>query len=325
MSEAVLVTGGAGYIGSHVCKALAAAGYLPVTYDDLRTGHAELVKWGPLEIGDVAVGARVAAVVRQYNISACMHLASSAYVGESVAYPDRYWRNNVVGGALLVDALVQSGVRQIVFSSSCAVYAEQALGTLTEASVKAPINPYGHSKLAMEWLLADRAAAGDLDYVALRYFNAAGCDPDGETGEWHEPETHIIPLLLDVALGRREAFNVFGADWPTADGTCIRDFVHVVDIANAHLLALRALRSGLRAEAVNLGSGSGFSVRQVHAVCEQVTGRKIPLVDQPRRAGDAAALVASADRARQVLGWQPSMPELTDMVTSAWRWMQSRR
>ena len=325
MREAILVTGGAGYIGSHVCKALAAAGYLPVTYDDLRTGHAELVKWGPLEVGDVADRARVTEVVKSYRITACMHLASSAYVGESMTHPERYWHNNVVGGALLVDALVQSGVREIVFSSSCAVYGEVALGTLTEESPKAPINPYGHSKLALEWLLADRAAAGALDYVALRYFNAAGSDPEGETGEWHEPETHIIPLLLEVALGRRDAFAIFGDDWPTADGTCIRDFVHVVDIAAAHLLALAGLRSGLRAEAVNLGSGSGFSVRQVHAVCEQVSGRPIPLIARPRRSGDAAALVAANARARALLGWQPSYPELTDMVASAWRYMQQAK
>ncbi|MGE3298352.1 MAG: UDP-glucose 4-epimerase GalE [Porticoccaceae bacterium] len=324
MSKAVLVTGGAGYIGSHVCKALAAAGYLPVSYDDLRTGHAELVKWGPLELGDVADGARVAAVVDKYAIGACMHLASSAYVGESMTHPERYWHNNVVGGCLLVDALIASGVRHVVFSSSCAVYGEPDSGVLTEQTAKAPINPYGRTKLAMEWLLADRAAAGALDYVALRYFNAAGCDPDGETGEWHEPETHIIPLLLDVALGRRDAFSVFGTDWPTPDGTCIRDYVHVADIAAAHLQALAALQSGMRSDAINLGSGSGFSVRQVHAVCEQVTGRNIRLIDQPRRAGDAAALVASNGRARTVLGWQQHYSELADMVASAWRWMQAR-
>lgn len=324
MTEAVLVTGGAGYIGSHVCKALAAAGYLPVSYDDLRTGHAELVKWGPLERGDVADQARVIEVVARYRVTACMHLASSAYVGESMTYPERYWENNVVGGSRLVAALVQSRVRHMVFSSSCAVYGEATDGALTEQTHQAPINPYGHTKLAMEWLLADRAAAGALDYVALRYFNAAGCDPDGETGEWHEPETHLIPLLLDVAAGKREVFTIFGSDWPTVDGTCIRDFVHVADIAQAHLLALAALQTGMRSDAVNLGTGHGFSVREVHRVCEQVTGRSIPLIEAPRRPGDAAALVASAGRAQQVLGWQQSLPELSAMVETAWRWMQLR-
>lgn len=324
MKPAVLVTGGAGYIGSHVCKALAAAGYLPVSYDDLRTGHAELVKWGPLELGDVADVVRVRDVVARYAITACMHLASSAYVGESVSFPERYWRNNVIGGTLLVDALVSSGVRHIVFSSSCAVYGESGGAALTEQTPRAPINPYGHTKLAIEWLLADRAAAGALEYVALRYFNAAGCDPDGETGEWHEPEPHIIPLLLQTALGQREAFTIFGNDWPTPDGTCIRDFVHVADIAQAHILALCALQSGLRSEAFNLGSGTGFSVRQVHAVCEQVCARPIRLLEHPRRAGDAAQLVAAAAHAHRHLGWQQTIPDLSAMVQSAWHWMQSR-
>ncbi len=232
----ILVTGGAGYIGSHACKALANAGYMPVTYDNLVYGHREAVKWGPLEEGDIADPIRLESVLRKYGPKAVMHFAAYAYVGESVENPSKYYRNNVAGTLTLLDTMRTCAVDKLIFSSTCATYGMPEQIPITEDHPQNPINPYGRSKLMIEWILKDYAAAYGLKYVSLRYFNAAGADPDGEIGEDHDPETHLIPLVLDVALGRRDHLNIFGTDYDTTDGTCIRDYIHVTDLADAHLL-----------------------------------------------------------------------------------------
>jgi UDP-arabinose 4-epimerase len=316
----VLVTGGAGYIGSHACKALAQAGYEPVAYDNLVYGHRESVRWGPLEIGDTADEARLVEVIERHRPVAALHFAAFAYVGESVTDPGKYYRNNVGGTIGLLEALRRCEVRRLVFSSTCATYGIPETGNIAEDHPQAPINPYGRSKLMVEAILRDYDAACGLRSLSLRYFNAAGADPDGEIGEHHDPETHLIPLILDAALGRRPHITIFGSDYDTPDGTCIRDYIHVTDLAAAHVQALAALEGGEPTGAINLGIGAGYSVREVIDAARRITGREIPSTNGPRRPGDPARLVAAADRARTVLGWTPAHPDLDAIIGTAWRW-----
>jgi UDP-glucose-4-epimerase GalE len=322
---AILVTGGAGYVGSHACKALAAAGHTPVAYDNLGRGHRELVRWGPLEVGDLADAARLDEVFGRHRPEAVMHFAAFAYVGESVEDPARYWRNNVGGTLELVEAARRAGVKALVFSSTCSTYGVPERTPIGEDAPQRPINPYGATKLAIERMLSDYAAAYGLRSVSLRYFNAAGCDPDGETGELHDPETHVIPRVLMAATGEIGEVEVFGTDYPTPDGTCLRDYVHVADLAQGHVQALDYLARGGAATAVNLGTGRGFSVREVIAAAEQVTGRRIPVRAAPRRPGDPPVLVADPARARALLGFAPRYTELAPIVATAWRWHTRKR
>jgi UDP-arabinose 4-epimerase len=322
----VLVTGGAGYIGSHACKALARAGYTPVAYDNLVNGHEWAVKWGPFERGDILDRARLAEVFERHRPAAVMHFAAFAYVGESVADPAKYYRNNVEGTLALLEAMRAAGVETLVFSSSCATYGIPAETPIREDAPQAPINPYGATKLIVERILADYRTAYGLQSVALRYFNAAGADPEGEIGEAHEPETHLIPLALDVAAGDRPHIVINGDDYPTPDGACIRDYVHVSDIAEAHVLAVRALEAGRRLEpAYNLGGGAALSVAEVVGAASLVTGRNIPVVIGPRRPGDPPVLTADAGRAAADLNWRPAYPKIEDMIAHAWAWLNARR
>jgi UDP-arabinose 4-epimerase len=320
----VLVTGGAGYIGSHTCKELARAGYLPVTYDNLECGHEWAVRWGPLERGDIRDGARLAGVIARYRPTAAIHLAAHAYVGESVRDPARYYANNVAGTLSLLEALRASGVDQVVVSSTCATYGVPDRLPIDEEHTQRPVNPYGHTKRMIEQILRDYDAAYGLRHVVLRYFNAAGADPDAEIGEDHNPETHLIPLAIDVALRRRDALQIFGDDYPTPDGTAVRDYIHVVDLATAHVRALKLLEGQNASASFNLGTGCGYSVREIVAAVEQATGGKVTTCICPRRAGDPPALVAAPGRARELLDWQPSYSDLDTIVWSAVRWSRGR-
>ncbi|HET9355093.1 MAG TPA: UDP-glucose 4-epimerase GalE [Sphingomicrobium sp.] len=318
-APAILVTGGAGFVGAHACKALSQAGWLPVAYDNLVHGHAEAVKWGPLEQGDIADRGRLDAVLDAYRPQAAMHFAAFTSVAESVADPARYYRNNVAGSLNLLEALRDHGVNRFVFSSTAAVYGAPERVPIPEDSPKAPINPYGETKYAVEQLLADFACSDGLKATALRYFNAAGADPDGEIGERHDPETHLIPLALDSASGKGPPLKLFGNDYPTADGTCVRDYVHVADLADAHVRALGEM-DGFKA--FNLGTGTGASVRQVLDSVERVTGRAVSHAISPRRAGDPPVLVADPSLAMRELGWAPRLSDLDTIVATAWAWHQ---
>ncbi len=320
----VLVTGGAGYVGSHACKALAAAGYLPVAYDDLSRGHDWAVRWGPLEVGSIEDRARLDAALQRHRPSAVLHFAAYAYVGESVDRPLDYYRNNVDGTLTLLAAMRAAGIGRLVFSSTCATYGVPGVLPIPEEHPQEPINPYGRSKLMVERILADVDAAHGLRSISLRYFNAAGADPQGEIGEAHEPETHLVPLVLEAAAGRRANVAIHGTDYPTPDGTCVRDFIHVSDLADAHVAALRALERGAATTACNLGNGRGFSVREVIRAVERVTGRTVPVTTGPRRPGDPPVLIDGAARAARELGWTPRHPDLDTIVATAWAWMQAR-
>jgi UDP-arabinose 4-epimerase len=320
MSKNVLVTGGAGYIGSHACKALAKAGYTPVAYDNLVYGHREAVRWGPFVEADLADKATLAAALRTHEIAAVMHFAAFAYVGESMTKPAIYFRNNVVNTLTLLDAMVEANIRPIVFSSTCATYGTPDTVPITEREPQKPVNPYGESKLMIERALHWYAQAYGLGYVALRYFNASGADPEGETGEDHDPETHLIPLILDAALGRRTQIDIYGTDYPTPDGSAIRDYIHVQDLADAHVKAIDYLMKGGKSVALNLGTGQGHTVREVIAVAERITGRRIPKREVGRRAGDPAALVADPRLANDVLGWKPAMSDIASIIRTAWTW-----
>ena len=322
MTQTVLVTGGAGYVGSHACKALARHGFMPVVYDNLSYGHADSVRWGPLERGDILDRARLDEVIGVHRPAAIMHFAAFIAVGESVTDPGKYYRNNVAGALNLIEAARDHGIGAFVFSSTAAVYGIPDLVPIPENAPKRPINPYGHSKWMVETMLRDFGAAHGLKSTSLRYFNAAGADPDGETGERHEPETHLIPLALDAVAGNGRPLTVFGEDYPTADGTCIRDYIHVADLAEAHVAALRALLGGADSNAYNLGTGNGFTVRQVIEAVEQATGRMVPHGIGPRRAGDPAALVADPSAANRDLDWRPAMSDLDSIVATAWAWHQ---
>jgi UDP-glucose 4-epimerase len=316
----VLVVGGAGYIGTHMVMALLEAGHRPVILDDLSRGHRELIPGGEVVIGSCGDRALLDRVLGAGGIDAVMHFAAYSLVGESVAWPLDYWQNNVGSTAVLLDAMVRHGVKRFIFSSTAAVYGEPREVPIGEGALIAPTNPYGASKAAVERMLADAAAAHDLRYVALRYFNAAGAHPSGRIGERHQPETHLIPLVLQVARGQRDRITVFGTDYPTPDGTCVRDYVHVCDLAAAHLLALDRLLEGGASGVFNLGSSQGNSVREVIEVARAVTGHPIPVSEAARRPGDPAVLVASSERARRELGWQPRLESLAAIVESAWRW-----
>jgi UDP-arabinose 4-epimerase len=316
----ILVTGGAGYIGSHACKALAAKGYVPISYDNLLRGNRWAVKWGPLEEGDIADGARVRAVLEKYRPIALMHFAAYAYVGESVKQPLLYYINNCSGTAALLRALLNFQRVPVVFSSTCATYGVPESVPISEEHPQRPINPYGHSKLLVERMLADLEASAGLPWVALRYFNAAGADPDGEIGEAHDPETHLIPLVMSAAR-TGATVQIFGTDYDTSDGTCIRDYVHVSDIADAHVRALEYLLNGGKSCALNLANAHGYSVKEVIAAAEKVCGNTVRAEIADRRPGDPPVLVGDARQARERLGWQPSRSGLETQMADAWNWM----
>lgn len=318
----VLVVGGAGYIGSHACKALAMAGHEPVAYDNLVFGHADAVKWGSFEEGDILDADRLDGVMKAHRPELVMHFAALASVGESVIDPSKYYRNNVVGSLVLLDAMRRNAVGKIVFSSTCATYGLPDKLPISEATPQRPINPYGFSKLATEQALQDFGRAYALQWAAMRYFNAAGCDPDGELGERHDPETHAIPLAIRAALGTGPTFKVFGTDYPTPDGTAIRDYVHVSDLARAHVMALDHLNAGGESGAFNLATGNGTSVRQLLTSVEQAVGRPVPVELIGRREGDPPALLADASKARAILGWSPEFPDLDAIVQTAADWFR---
>lgn len=316
----VVVTGGAGYIGSHVCKSLAAAGFVPITFDNLSCGHEDAVRWGPFVRGDVLDRPALDAVFQVWRPIAVMHFAAFAYVGESVDNPGKYYRNNVAGSLNLLEAMRDHGVNRLVFSSSCAIYGSPSIVPIDESHVQNPINPYGASKSMIERMIRDFDMAHGLRSISLRYFNVAGADPDGEAGESHYPETHLIPLVLNVVSGERRDIVVFGDDYDTPDGTCIRDYIHVTDLASAHVLALAALNGGANTTAYNLGNGRGFSVRQVIDMARRVTEKEIPVLVGPRRLGDSSRLVGDATMIQSELGWQPRHVDLADMIGTAWAW-----
>lgn len=319
----VLVTGGAGYIGSHACKALRAAGYVPVTYDSLVTGWRDAVKFGPFEEGELADRDRLDQVFAQYQPVAVMHFAALSLVGESMQDPGKYWRANVVSSLTLIEAAVAAGCLNFVFSSTCATYGDQDGVVLDETTPQHPINAYGGSKRAIEDMLRDFGASAGLQSVIFRYFNVVGADPEAEVGEHHQPETHLIPLMLDAIDGKRPALTVFGTDYPTPDGTCIRDYVHVMDLVDAHILGLEWLLDGKGSEVFCLGTGKGFSVREVVDQSRAVTNREVPIIEGARRAGDAVTLVSGSARAVSKLGWKPTRSDMKTMIADAWRWHQT--
>ena len=319
----ILVTGGAGYIGSHACKALKAAGYTPVTYDNLSTGWQQAVCYGPFEQGDLTDRERLDQIFAAYQPEAILHFAALSQVGESMREPGLYWHNNVAGSLCLFQAAVQAGCLNVVFSSTCATYGDQDNVVLDESSPRHPINAYGASKRAIEDILRDFEAAYGLRHVIFRYFNVAGADPEAEIGEFHQPETHLVPLILDAIAGKRDALTIFGTDYDTEDGTCVRDYVHVMDLVDAHLLGLNWLQEDRPSSVFNLGTGSGFSVREVIDKAEAITGRAVPAVEGPRRPGDCTKLVSGSGRAVAELGWAPERSTLDQMIGDAWRWHQT--
>ncbi|MEI7786405.1 MAG: UDP-glucose 4-epimerase GalE [Betaproteobacteria bacterium] len=319
----MLVVGGAGYIGSHMLKRLAQAGCQLTTLDDLSGGYAEAVRWGTLVEGHVGDAALLERLFSRHRFSAVMHFASFIEVGASVSQPLAYYQNNLAHTLTLLQAMRAHDVRALVFSSTAATFGQPHYSPIDEKHPQQPINPYGRSKWMVEQVLADCDKAHGLRSVCLRYFNAAGADPEGELGECHQPETHLIPLVLQAASGRRAHITVHGQDYDTPDGTCIRDYVHVSDLCEAHWLALQSLLAGGPSQAYNLGHGQGYSVRQVIAAAEHITGRSVPVLQGPRRAGDPARLVADARLARQKLGWQPRLSDLHTIMSHAWQWEQS--
>lgn len=317
----VLVTGGAGYIGSHTCKALASQGMTPVTVDNMSFGHEWAVKWGPFYKVDIQDTDKIADILKKEKIEAVLHFAAFAFVGESHEQPLKYYQNNVVGSMKLFEAMKKSEVHRVVFSSTCATYGLPAEVPITESCPQNPINPYGNTKLMVERILKDYIQPYQFSAVALRYFNASGADPELEIGEDHSPETHLIPLTLDAAFGQRDQLTIFGTDYPTEDGTCIRDYIHVNDLADAHIRALTRLNEP-RFEAYNLGTGAGASVKQVISQVERVTGRKVPVQYGNRRPGDPPKLVASGDLAQKILQWKPRQSDLENIVSTAAQWHQ---
>ena len=324
MNKIILVTGGAGYIGSHACKQLAKAGYEPITYDNLDRGHRELVKWGPLEEGDILDQAFLTEVCKHYKPAAVMHFAALCYVGESMAKPDLYQRVNVEGSMSLLNAMTLAGVNKMIFSSTCATYGEPQEVPITEAHPQHPVNPYGETKLEMERAITQWAESSDSEAVLFRYFNAAGADPDTETGEWHQPETHLVPLALAAAAGDLDELTIHGNDYPTPDGTCVRDYIHVTDLADAHLLGLEYEEGKGTTSTFNLGNGNGFSVMEVVETVAVVTGREVPYTVGERRPGDPPRLVGDATLARDQLGWLPKLTALEEIIATGWKWYQTR-
>ena len=319
----ILVTGGAGYIGSHACKELSKKGYQPVVFDNLVYGHEEAVKWGPLYKGDLFQTDLLKDVIKKEKIEAVMHFAAYAYVGESVKDPMKYYRNNVMGTLSLLQVCQELGIKKFIFSSTCATYGMPEIVPIDENCPQNPINPYGQTKLMIEKVLKDLCQASDFRAVALRYFNASGADLENEIGESHDPETHLIPLTLLAATDLQKPLTVFGRDYPTPDGTCIRDYIHVTDLALAHILALEKINELPEKFSVfNLGTGNGYSVAEILTEAEKVTGRKIPHTWGPRREGDPPKLIAAGVRARQILGWKPVHSDLATILKTAWNWHQ---
>ena len=318
----ILIVGGAGYIGSHLNKEINKKGIETVIFDNLSYGHRDFVKWGTFENGDLGNIEDIRAVFRKYPIEAVMHFAAFTYVGESVEDPQKYYTNNVKNTLNLLQVMLEEDVKYFVFSSTCATYGNPVEIPITENHPQNPINPYGKGKLMVETVLKDYSDAYGLKYASLRYFNAAGADPDGEVGELHDPETHLIPLILDAACRRREDIKIFGTDYNTPDGTCIRDYIHVTDLAEAHILALEYLQNGGESDFFNLGNGNGFSVKEVIETAEKVTGRSIKAVETSRRAGDPPILVGSSDKAKKLLNWNPKYDELSTIIETAWNWHQ---
>lgn len=316
----ILVTGGAGYIGSHINKELNKQGYETVVIDNLSYGHEDFVKWGALERVDLSNSREIKKVFQNYPIDAVMHFAAFTYVGESVEDPQKYYLNNLRNTLNLLKVMMEFEVEKIVFSSTCATYGDPLEIPITEDHPQNPISPYGRGKFMVEQVLRDYSQAYGLKYASLRYFNAAGADPDGELGESHQPETHLIPLILDAALGRREDIKIFGTDYPTPDGTCIRDYIHVTDLADAHIKALEYLENSGKSEVFNLGNGNGFSVREVIEEARKVTGRKITAVETDRRPGDPPILIGSSKKAREILKWEPKFDDLSQIISTAWEW-----
>ena len=319
----ILVTGGAGYIGSHACKVLKNAGYTPVTFDNFITGWRDAIKFGPYVEGDLLDRASIDAAFAEYQPVGVMHFAALSQVGESMTQPGTYWQNNVMGSLNLIEATVAAGCKNFVFSSTCATYGEQDNVVLDENCAQLPINAYGASKRAIEDILANFGESHGLNHVIFRYFNVAGADPDGEVGEFHQPETHLVPLMLDAISGKRGALTVFGTDYDTPDGTCIRDYVHVMDLVDAHLLGLKWLEQGKGSRAFNLGTGSGYSVLEVIDQSQVVTNKPVPHSEGPRRPGDCTKLVSGSQRAMDELGWTPERSSLSEMIKDAWRWQQN--
>lgn len=319
MPEKILVVGGAGYIGSHTCLLLAERGYEPVVYDNLSNGHEEFVRWGPFEQGDIRDRARLDEVIAKHKPKAVMHFAALIEVGESVKEPVAFYDNNVIGALTLLSCTLNAGIDAFVFSSTCATYGLPERVPLDEQHPQAPINPYGRTKLIIEQALKDFGTYKNLRSVILRYFNAAGADFEGRIGEWHTPETHAIPLAIDAALGRREGFKVFGTDYDTRDGTCVRDYIHVLDLADAHVRAVDYLLAGGSTVELNLGTGTGTTVKELLNTISDISGRPFPVTYADRREGDSTTLVANNDKAREVLGWDPQYT-LKDIISSAWQW-----
>lgn len=317
MPRYILVTGGAGFIGSHICKALSRAGMIPVAYDNLSTGHADSVRWGPLIWGELADAAALRRTIAEFSPDCVIHCGANAYVGESVDMPRKYYRNNVVGSLTLLEACLDQNIDQIVFSSSCATYGVPASLPIREESLQQPVNPYGRTKLIFEMALEDFAAAYGIRFAALRYFNAAGADPDGELAERHQPETHLIPRALLAAAGKLERLDVFGTDYATEDGTCVRDYVHVSDLAQAHLAAVNHLMAGGDSLSVNLGSGRGTSVREILEAIHRTTGHEVPVRYRPRRAGDPPILFANTAKAKAELGFMPALSDIDTIIRTA--------
>ncbi|MEY3023778.1 MAG: hypothetical protein RJA16_604 [Planctomycetota bacterium] len=318
----ILVTGGAGFVGSACLRYLVKQGADPIAYDNLSLGHRGAVPADRLVVGDIADTAKLTALMRQHRFDAVMHFAAATYVGESVTNPDHHYRNNIAGTLSLLTAMREAGVDRMLFSSTCATYGLNPKMPMSEESEQVPCSPYARTKLAVEWMIRDFADAYGLGFTLLRYFNAAGADADGAHGEDHDPETHLIPLVLKVAMGEMASLKVFGTDYPTPDGTCIRDYVHTTDLASAHWLAIQATTPTTR-EVFNIGTGDGNSVMEVIKACEDVTGRKIPLEIGPRRPGDAPALVADPKKLKTKLGWQMAFPTIHDVVDTAWKWHQA--
>lgn len=324
MTENVLITGGAGYVGGHTCKAIAALGYLPVSLDNLVHGHISAVQWGPFVRGDITDSSILDHIFSSYSPTAVIHFAAFAYVGESVEHPARYYQNNVAGSITLLEAMRRHGCRNIILSSSCATYGIPSQVPIPEDHPQNPINPYGRSKLMMEQIIRDYGSAYGIRYAVLRYFNAAGADPQGHIGEDHDPETHLIPILLQTVLGQRHHMEVYGTDYDTPDGTAIRDYIHVTDLAGAHVLALKYLTQSGRNLCINLGTGRGNSVMEVIRAVQLVTGKRVAYRIVGRRSGDPPALVAKTGLAHSLLGWKPDFCEIQETISTAWNWHQSQ-
>lgn len=320
MQKTILVTGGAGYIGSHTCKALSDAGYLPIALDSLVHGYKWAVKWGPLVEGDLSDRSLIDRVFATYDIQAVIHFAAYAYVGESMEKPARYFHNNVIGTLNLLDGVIASNIKYFVFSSTCATYGIPNQIPISEDHSQKPVNPYGESKLFIEKTLRWYEIAYGLKAVILRYFNAAGADPDGLIGEAHQPETHLVPLAIQAALGESASVAIFGTDYPTQDGTAIRDYIHVSDLATAHVAALEHLKTGHSSGQFNLGTGRGHSVREVISAVQKRAGRSVPVQQSPRRPGDPPELVADASKAKNELRWHPEVSDLDTIIETAWEW-----